>query len=875
VRVAAVADGNDVAAARVLAATLREHHPDWRLSVLVLPGLRPAVHAPDEPFDVVTANDLGLAGLDRLLTATPPGPLGVLMRAVFVQRLLEDGEPVLLLPADAEARGRLDALLEGDSDVTLVPRLLGSLPDDSLRPDGRDLLEAGEIDDELVLVRPTATGRAFADWWVERGHDAAEQGGILRTAPGVAPPAARLGASPLGAARTVFPGIRVLDDPAIGVSHWNLHERDPRDARLIRFTGFRADRPWWLSEAATRVPVVDDPVLSEMLGRRSAALLEAGWMTAATLGERHTLGNGLIFDERLRRLHAAATDAGEDFGDLFSPAGAEGFLTWLREPAPAGAVAGINRYSHDVWRQRPDVQEAYPDLDGADAEGFIGWLWVHGRPELRLQEPLLPPAPEWVEGVERHVPPVLVTGYLRGNLGLGEAARGYVHALQAAEVPVATRSVATDPPVERLPRGAKPRPEEREFDELVLPDGIAPEVHLLCVNADQVPGFAADFGEQELRSRYTIGHWAWETDEVPERWDAAFDLVDEIWVNSTWVAENLGRAGDVPTVVIPTPVERPDPAGARLPFELPDGFVFLFAFDYFSILERKNPLALVEAFTRAFAPGEGPALVLKTINAEFRPEAHDRLRWAVGGRDDIHLLDVTLPPDQMAALFARADAYVSLHRAEGYGITLAESMALGKPVIATGWSGNTDFMTPANSYLVDSVIRDVGPDAEHYPPDGHWAEPSVEHAAALMREVWEDPEGARARGARAAADVAANLSVQAVGAIARARLERIAVRQSGRTASGRLPYPLDEVVRRLHFDVGAGEADGARGKAKAAVMRALRPYALAQRHLDEAVAASLQRLHVELEAERAARTRDRDRIARLERRLAELTQRRP
>ena len=872
--VGAVAEGNDVAAARVLAATLREHHPEWTLRVLVLPGLRPGVQPGGEPFTVVTTAELGLAGLDRLLMATPPGPLGVLMRAVFVQRLLAEDGDVLLLPADAEVRGRLDALL-GEDDVTLVPRLLGTLPDDGHRPDGRDLLEAGEFDDELLHVRATETGRAFAEWWVERGHEAAEQGRLLRTTPGVEVPAARLGASPLGAARAVFPGLRVLEDPRIGTSYWKQHERSLGDARLVRFTGFRADRPWWLSAAATRVSVVDDPALSEALGARARALLEAGWLTEATLGERHTLGNGLVYDERLRRLHAEATDAGEDFGDLFSPAGAEAFTAWLREPAPHGALAGLNRYSYDVWRHRPDVQEAYPDLDGADAEGFIGWLWVHGRPELRLQAPLLPPAPEWVEGVERHVPPVLVTGYLRGNLGLGEAARGYVHAMQDAEVPVATRSVATDPPVDRLPRGAKPRPEEREFEELRLPEGVEPEVHLLCVNADQVPGFAADFGERELRSRYTIGHWAWETDLIPERWDAAFSLVDEIWVNSTWVAENIGRAGDVPTVVVPTPVEAPDPAGARLPFELPDAFLFLFAFDYFSILQRKNPLGLVEAFTRAFQPGEGPVLVLKTINAEYRPEARDRLRWAIRGRDDILLLDVTLPPAEMAALFARADCYVSLHRAEGYGITLAESMALGKPVIGTGWSGNTDFMTPANSYLVDSVITEVGPDAEQYPPDGHWAEPSVEHAAQLMREVWEDQEAARARGARAAADVAATLSTEAVGGIARARLERIAQRQSGRSGAGTLPYPLDEVTRHLAFDPAGGDADGVRGKAKSAVMRALRPYAVAQRRLDEAIAGSLRRLHVELAAERAARNRDRDRIARLERRIAELTQRRP
>ena len=132
-----------------------------------------------------------------------------------------------------------------------------------------------------------------------------------------------------------------------------------------------------------------------------------------------------------------------------------------------------------------------------------------------------------------------------------------------------------------------------------------------------------------------------------------------------------------------------------------DRFTFLFMFDFFSTLQRKNPLGLIDAFTRAFAPDEGPRLLLKTINARFRPEAADELRRRIGERPDIELVDRYLDPRQNAALIARADCYVSLHRSEGFGLTLAESMALGTPVIATGYSGNIDFTTPSNSYLVD------------------------------------------------------------------------------------------------------------------------------------------------------------------------------
>jgi glycosyltransferase involved in cell wall biosynthesis len=413
--------------------------------------------------------------------------------------------------------------------------------------------------------------------------------------------------------------------------------------------------------------------------------------------------------------------------------------------------------------------------------------------------------------------------------------------------------------------------DEHAFEALELDGEHAVHVDLLCVNPEHLP-LLGEAQEDETPS-YRIAHWAWETDVVPEQWQAAFADVDEVWAISRYVAENLGRAGTVPVVVVPLPVTRPAVApGAPLPPGIPaDRFAFVFAFDFFSVFERKNPLAVVEAFKRAFEPGEGPVLVLKTHNSDARPEPRERLRHAIGDRPDIVWVDRGFSEDEMAALFARADAYVSLHRSEGFGLTLAEAMALGKPVIATDYSGNTDFMTRQNSWLVDYELVPVGPDAEHYPPDGTWAEPSVEHAAAAMREVYEDRDEARRRGERAARDVEALLSPEAVGAVARARLERIVSSAHPATSVRGLPYPLSELPGRLRFDLGGGDSRGPRGLARRTVMRALRPYTSPERALDEVVAASLERLHVELDVQRSARERDRERIARLERRIAELS----
>ncbi|MDA0171534.1 methyltransferase domain-containing protein [Solirubrobacter taibaiensis] len=883
IAVGVVAAGNGVAEARVLARTLGAQHPDWPVTVLVLPGVRGELDPGREPFEVLRPSGLAVEALDDLVASAPRGALAAAARPLLVRHLLARGaEHVVMLPPDGEVHSRLDPLVDAlaDNHAVLVPRLGGRLPDDGRRPDGHDLLEAGEIDDAVLAVRASDTGRDLVEWWAEQALEAAYAAAALSDAPADA--TARLGASVLSAPLRMFDGVTLAADPGLNVSYWNLHERlltvvdgtlhaDGRPLRLMRWAGYRADRPWWLSEDATRVLVLDDPVLTDATKARSKALWEAGWLRLDNVSEESgRLPNGVLYDERLRRLHAEATDAGEDFGDLQTPIGAEAFVEWLLEPAPSGVQVGMNRYAYDAWRERADVQSAYPNLNSDDGAGFVGWLWVHGREELGLQRTLLPPAPESSQSSAARVPSVLVAGYLRGHLGLGEAARSYVAALQAAGVPVATHTLSIDPPVERLPRGARPRPEERDFEPLALPPGTDPDVHLVVVNADQLPGFVDEFGGERLEDSYLIGQWAWETDHIPERWNRSFDLVDEIWAFSTYVADNIARSSSKPVVMVPLPVAPPDPQGATVPFELPDRFLFLFAFDFFSTLERKNPLGLVEAFTRAFEPGEGPVLVLKTINAEFRPEARERLRHAIGDRDDVLLVDRVLAPGEMAALFARADSYVSLHRSEGFGLTLAETMALGKPVIATGFSGNTDFMTPANSYLVDWRPASVGGDAEHYPSEGTWAEPDLEHAAELMREVWRD-QAARARGARAAADIAANLSAEAVGRIARARLIRIAARRADAAGSAQLPTVADDLAPRLHFDLAGGAAaSGVRGAARRGVFRALQPYSTAQRRLDEEIVETLRRLQVDLGAERAAARRGREAAARLHRRVEAL-----
>ncbi len=430
----------------------------------------------------------------------------------------------------------------------------------------------------------------------------------------------------------------------------------------------------------------------------------------------------------------------------------------------------MSRYLHRLYEERADLRAAFPDLSGSDCDRYFVWLHDDGVVHEQVPPALLPvlrtrsaAAHPVFASPQALQPGVNIAGYFRAELGIGEAARLLTKTVHFAGIPCSTLDYAST-------ASRRSHPYEAHGN------GSAPyDVNIVCVNADRARTFANDVGPGFFENRYTIGYWFWELEQFPAAMHPGFDVVDEVWAATRFVADGVRRIGRRPVHTIPIAVSVPRPASTigRDDLDLPPGFMFLFMFDFFSTMGRKNPLGLIEAYKRAFNSNEGTSLVVKTINGSRRLNDLERLRAAAADRPDIRVIDAYYSAEQKLALTSLCDSYVSLHRSEGFGLTMAEAMGLEKPVIATAYSGNLDFMTPENSYLVDYTTSAVPADCWPYPAGSFWAEPRLDHAAELMRRVFESPREAHARAVVARNDILTKHNMQVASVAIARRLEDI------------------------------------------------------------------------------------------------------
>jgi len=346
-----------------------------------------------------------------------------------------------------------------------------------------------------------------------------------------------------------------------------------------------------------------------------------------------------------------------------------------------------------------------------------------------------------------------IAGYIKGHFGVAESARSFVWAIKNAGIPHVLNNVSTEAHVNEDTTFSK-------FDN----DNPYP-INLVVINADQSEVFYKMFGPDYFKDKYNIAIWAWELPTFPSIWRESQKYFNEIWVLSNFVAGNLAKSLSIPVIRMTCPIEVDETklVRNRSKFGIPEGsFVFLYIFDFLSVFERKNPLAIIKAFKKAFTDNEKIFLVIKSINGTKFPSDQKKLK-KLCDEMNIKLIEENISKDYVLSLIASCDCYVSLHRSEGTGLTMAQAMYAEKPVIATAYGGNTDFMNINNSFPVKYKLVELEKDYGPYKKGNFWADPDVDHATFLMKYVFDNQNEATKVARKGASFIKQNMNSSVAG----------------------------------------------------------------------------------------------------------------
>lgn len=762
---------NYTAQARVLIRSFVAEHADIPFFTLIIDG-DDSDRLMDSVGIVVLPEDLGLEPslLHSMMFMYDVMELATALKPAMLMHLVRSGvEAVAYFDPDIRVYAGVHDVFRSarEHGIFLTPHTLFPLPRDGRNVTERRIMESGIFNLGFICVG--ASAYRFLSWWHERlQFDAV-----------------------VDIENALFTDQRWIDwvpalfrhtitrDQGLNTAYWNLHEREIERVeggyragidrlRFFHFSGYDPAKPWLLSTHLgdnPRILLSEHTDLKRLCDSYACELIEFGHPELRKTPYRlNSLSNGIPISKPFRRLYrqlikgtvVAPIDAPDPIADP------DDFCIWLVEPMFGQAPYVFSPAEYSLWWERGDVKEAIDmplDIGGA---AYRRWLGLDQYAQTHL-EPLKSIKPQ--RDRNRSVPTTArrafgwsVVAYAAAELGVGEAGRRMNSLMSGIGMPVETVAIRSGP----LSR------QQHSFGRPVV-DSVSYENAVVCVNADQVAKVSKTMDLSSLRGR-KAGLWFWELEQFPRDLVEQMVNLTEVWVASSFTYDALAPEADRPVRHIRLPIVIPPEATrfTRHALGMPqDKFVFMTSFDFLSVLQRKNPIGVVEAYRAAFGPDDGAVLLVKSINGHLRPLNFERMHRAAGERTDVIFQDGYATSSGVKAMIELADCFVSLHRSEGYGLNMADAMARGTPVIATAYSGNLDFMTPETSELIPFEYTEVGRDAEPYEPHARWAEPNLRLASEAMRRLFDD----RATGERiskaAILHVRENFSLAAATAILR------------------------------------------------------------------------------------------------------------
>lgn len=810
--------------ARTCLLTSAAMHPDTEHYLVLCDELDQGYEPSGEPFSVIAVRDVPIPCFEDMALRYDVMEFNTAVKPFCFQHFFAVGaDEVVYLDPDLYFLSPLEevrAAFRNGAEAVATPHITAPIADDK-SPGDLDILRGGTYNLGFLALRRRPEAERFVAWWAER----LRTGAVSDIQRGLFTDQKWCELLPSFVGRTHIlrhPGYNLaywnlMHRPV--VKHEGRWTAAGQPISFVHFSGASFQDANVFSKHQDRYDASSIGALRELYDQYR------GEVSANGMGSGPAYRYSFDYDARgnripavLRALYrdeiAPAPAAIVDLGALIARANE-------RAPdVPPFQDVVITRVMYRVWKARPDLQAAF-DLNSENGQrGFLDWCAHSFGREYALDERFLPGAqrggaqeqsPEQAGAASlamvsrsilahatslrplyRHLPAnfrqrarvaltraaysaprqegskrgtlgspgAALVGYARGELGMGEHVRMTAVSMEAEGVPMGIVNISEN---------LLARQEDRRFDHLHS-EGADFRANIFHVNADQLPVVTASLGDRFLSGKCNIAYPFWELGQFPDDWMPQLNAMDELWAPTRFIQEALAIAKR-PVVHMPVAVELAPgyEKWGREDFDLPsDAFVFLFYFDLASFSSRKNPIGVLEAFKQGLSlvGGELPRevrLVVKVISADRFPNEFAHLQEMTRSVPGVVLMPDVFSADKIHGLVNCADAFVSLHRSEGFGRGPAEAMRLGKVAIATGYSGNMDYMNESNSFPVPFHLRPVGDGEYPYGAGQHWADPDIREAAMIMARLISDSSLSREVGARARAYMIENHSKDVIG----------------------------------------------------------------------------------------------------------------
>jgi len=726
---------NYLAQASILERSFLEFHPEAEFFTLLIDGNAESKENISSQGTILIPSDLDIENetLERMATIYDVMEFATALKPKALELVLKlTGKNVAYIDPDIEIFKTLDVVVEGleNHPIVLTPHNIFPMPRDGMETSEQAIRYSGIFN--LGFVAVSSKALPFLNWW----HVRLITDAVVDFESSLFTDQRWVDFVP-----ALF-DVKVLKNPGLNVAYWNIHERDlsrnsvgevlanGEPLYFYHFSGYDPLTPWILTKhdgGRPRFSFENSAVLRELCDHYGNQLERNNFssLRKTPYGLNRSV-DGFPLTKEIRRSYRNWWLSAMSNGEAWPPSAfskVEKFLEWMTTPVLGALHSSHSRAERALWENSTYLQERFPDIDATSSVSYRDWL--DRSPERKSLY-------NQITEIDSTKIDIQLSGW--NVLSINGDEGDLADMRERCKVLV----LACGLPVQQVKIRESTLPKGFEFRSTVSAFPVYEDLIAINLNGEAGRLFdQAGFTRRPARRRILLNMW--DFNEATSETEAMYRNFEEIWCPSDFVVRSLPKSCRQKAVPITIPLE--DPANfagiSKSVMGLSDDFIFLSVFNGGRSAGRDNPLAVLESYLQGFQAMSGTRLVIRIVNDSQSLRVIARMRYLAQGRPDVTFLVGDVRQGEIIGLINAADCYISMHRTTAFGANMARAVLAGKPLIATGYSGNLAFMGDLG-LKVEYSLEKVGKDDSFAPEYAQWAEADVDDAASKMRIVAND-----------------------------------------------------------------------------------------------------------------------------------------